>query len=77
MKTKVGGYVSYDTRKKDESGWPIRRTIEVYTEVDLKGHSADDCGYGTNLVVKALEEKVKKKFKGNRNVECRESWRAR
>lgn len=76
MKYKCGGYVSYDTRKKDENfGFPIRTSVEVEVVVDLpKGNVPDDCGAGTATVVKALEEKVKKRFKTDRHVECSESW---
>lgn len=69
-----GGYVSYDTRKKDDWGFPIRTEIEVYVKMPAEGYY-DDCGYWTNLLVKALEAKVAKKFKTNRNVECRECWK--
>lgn len=74
---RVGGYVSFDGRKKDASGWPIRETEEVYTDVDLKGHSADDCGEGTRIICDALTAKVAKRFKTDRNVECTECWRDR
>lgn len=76
MRYKCGGYVSYDTRKKDEIfGFPIRTSVEVETIIDLpKGCSPDDCGVGTAAVVKALEEIVKKRFKVDRHVECGESW---
>lgn len=76
MKYKCGGYVGYDTRKKDENfGYPIRTSVEVETVVDLpRGATPDDCGAGTAAVVKALEEIVKKRFKVDRHVECNESW---
>lgn len=75
MRYRCGGYVSYDTRQKDQHGYPIRTSIEVEEVVDLpKGNVPDDCGAGTAAVVKALEEKVKKRFKTDRHVECTESW---
>jgi len=74
MKHKCGGYVSYDTRKKDDSGFPIRETAEIETVVDLGSNAPDDCGAGTQKVVEALEAIVKKRFRVDRKVECRESW---
>ena len=74
MKYKTGGYVSYDSRTKDASGYQVRETVEVYTVVDLGRNSPDDCGYGTNMCVRALEAKVAAKFKVDRNVVCIECW---
>ena len=74
MKYKCGGYVSYDTRKKDQNGWPIRNTIEVEAVIDLGKNCPDDCGHGTSLVMKTLEEIVKKRFTLDRHVECTECW---
>ena len=76
MLYKVGGYVHYDTPKKDEWGFPVRTCTEVYTEVELGNNTPDDCGYGTETACKALEAKVAKRFKRDRNVECRECWQA-
>ena len=74
MKYKVGGYVSYDTPKKDEYGYPLRKTVEINTEVELGKNTPDDCGAGTNAVVCALEAIVEKRFKVDRNVKCSECW---
>lgn len=72
---RFGGYVSYDTNRKNDFGTPIRETEEVavWLSSDI---DESDCGWGTEQVTKALEAKISKRFKKtDRNVECRESWR--
>lgn len=71
-----GGYVSYDGRKPAGEQYPIRRCIEVKVWL-VPNFDETDCGYGTDKLVKALEQKVLRSLPNahKRNVSCRESWR--
>jgi hypothetical protein len=64
-----GGYVRWDTRKKDNNGWPIRTEREVRVWMPA-GNPYDDCGYWTNLLVETLKDKVGPKP----NIEVSECW---
>jgi hypothetical protein len=69
-----GGYVSYDVGRMNEGR---RETEEIRVWMPIEGGNFDDCGYWTNLLCKALEDKVRKHFKGDRNRHptCLECWR--
>lgn len=66
-----GGYVSWDSRTKDEFGYPlrIRKELRVWLRSNL---ADDDCGPGTDELVAALKAKA---GANKQNVEVSESWR--
>jgi hypothetical protein len=66
-----GGYVSWDLRRKDDYGYPLRRTKEVHVWMPAEGDYSD-CGYWTNKLVSALKKTAEKH--GKKNVEVSECW---
>ena len=72
-----GGYVSHDTRQKNAHDYPVRRCreVRVWIRLDPDCPDFDDCGPVTNRLIRALENKLKRRFKQDRHVECHESWR--
>jgi hypothetical protein len=64
-----GGYVSWDARKRDRHGDPVRTTRELHVWVPA-GLATDDCGAGTAALVAALVAKAGARTR----VACRECW---